>query len=410
MSKRYIVLLVAVAAIALAGSGCGEVRQQSLRGGEMVMTTANYRAINQTPAGDSPVVGRVKPAYITCAEPSPDVAKAVSTALDIGASGSVTLPSGVSPEIALAISRARAEALVQLTERLATTQLLRDGLHSACEAYANGAISDTTYAVMLSRFDKTMVTMLLGELAAGAFGRPLAAAGAGSEGTASAAADLADKMAKTKNAEAGLQAAKNRQAEVDAKAQEAKGDPAKAPAVEQEQAQAKEGTDTAQKDVTDSLKAETASAAKVATLTAAGAITPTAHADVANTLAEIQRKYIENLNFDALEVACVSALDRAGETIRVRGVAASGTTAEPPGGLTPLAAYCLSGILPEIQKQKGELLRAIINRAEALKDADAQRAKTRAEMKAGLKEIEEYVAAAKALIEQVKSLKAVEFK
>ena len=34
-----------------------------------------------------------------------------------------------------------------------------------------GAISDTTYAVLLSRYGETMITMLLGELAAGAFGR-----------------------------------------------------------------------------------------------------------------------------------------------------------------------------------------------------------------------------------------------
>jgi hypothetical protein len=58
-----------------------------------------------------------------------------------------------------------------MTERTQTIQLLRDSLYRACEAYANGALSDTTYALLLSRYDDTMVTMLSSELVAGAFGR-----------------------------------------------------------------------------------------------------------------------------------------------------------------------------------------------------------------------------------------------
>ena len=106
----------------------------------MLVTTADYRTINQTSTGSRSVQGRISPTYITCAEPSPDVAKAVSTALSVSGSGGVTLPNGVTADVAAAVSRARAEALVQPGERLATIQLLRDGLHRACEAYANGAL------------------------------------------------------------------------------------------------------------------------------------------------------------------------------------------------------------------------------------------------------------------------------
>src|SRR5204862_6868923 len=83
---------------------------------------------------------------------------------------------------------ARAESLAQLTNRLATIQLLRDGLYRACEAYANGAVSEITYAIMLSRFDKLMVTLLTGELVAGNFGQSLAVLGTGSSGGAGAGA------------------------------------------------------------------------------------------------------------------------------------------------------------------------------------------------------------------------------
>ena len=50
-------------------------------------------------------------------------------------------------------------------------------MYRACEAYQNGAISDTSYTLMLARFDKTMASMLASEIAAGAFGRNLATLG-----------------------------------------------------------------------------------------------------------------------------------------------------------------------------------------------------------------------------------------
>ncbi len=60
-----------------------------------------------------------------------------------------------------------AEAMAQLGQRLATIQLLRDGLYRACEAYANGALDKSSYSMILSRFDDTMITLLLGAEEAG---------------------------------------------------------------------------------------------------------------------------------------------------------------------------------------------------------------------------------------------------
>jgi hypothetical protein len=446
--------VVVVSILATLCGACSDVRLKSLHGGQMLVTPAEYRAISQIPAGDKSIHGRISPKYLTCSEPSPDVAKALSTAFNVSASGGVTLPNGVTPEVAAAVSRAHAEALVQLGERLATIQLLRDGLHSACEAYANGAISDTTYAVMLSRFDKTMVTMLVSELTAGAFGRSLAAAGAGSEGSSSAAADLADKVTKSRQAEVAVQTAQQQRDAAQAAVGQA--DDSSKAAAQQTLDRSTKTLENSQRDFSNSLKAEAASAAKVATITAAGGISTSNNPEIAKTLAEIQRKYIENLNFDALEVACVSALDRGHSEDEVRAKAeAYGKTASQYGSLlaeayhkpsqggaeveamskdlakassgekkamtamanaahgasiTPLAAYCMSDLLPIIQAKKGELLKAVIIRAEKLKDSAVERADSRSEMKSALKEVEEYVAAVKALLEQIRVLKAVEVK
>jgi len=380
------------------------------------------------------------------------VAKAVSTAFNMSSSGGVTLPNGVTPEVAVAISRAHAEALVQLTERLATIQLLRDGLHRACEAYANGAISDTTYAVMLSRFDKMMVTMLVSELAAGAFGRSLAAAGAGSEGSASAAADLADKVTKARQAEATLKGAEAQRDAAAAQVEAAKDAAAKTVA-QQNLERTKKDVENADRDYKNSLKAEASSAAKIATITAAGGVTSSHNPEIVKTLAEIQRKYIENLNFDALEVGCISALDRGRDEANMRAqavvygkaasqyglwlanasetaprmdgdtttavsalamapdnprpAAAMATTAAQSASMTPFAAYCMSDVLPIIQAKKGALLNAIVSRAEGLKDADIKRAASRDEMQKSLREVEDYVATATKVLEQLKSLKAI---
>lgn len=151
---------------------------------EFDVATGEYKRLGMVD-GDSVVKNH--PNRIICAEPSPDVAQAISAAFT--AAAQVEVNQSAAPAAGAAagatqgaqgsgsLGSSYAASIAQLGERLATVQLLRDKMYRACEAYQNGAISDTSYTLMLSRFDKTMSSMLAAEVAAGAFGRNLAALG-----------------------------------------------------------------------------------------------------------------------------------------------------------------------------------------------------------------------------------------
>jgi len=117
----------------------------------------------------SPVTGYNHPNHILCPEPSPDVAVSVSKAIEAVAKGSFqegdkTVSGEASGKFQLI------KNVVQLGNRLGTIQLLRDEMSDLCRAYANGAISKSTYAVRLSRLDKKMVALMATELATNAIG------------------------------------------------------------------------------------------------------------------------------------------------------------------------------------------------------------------------------------------------
>jgi hypothetical protein len=326
-----------------------------------LLTSAEIRAVHRTGLSTGSRHGWVEPTYITCAEPSPDVAKAFSESVNTGLTAAISNPaSGVDPKIAASASVAQAEALAQLGERLATMQLLRDGLFRACEAYANGAISDSTYAVLLSRTDDTMVTMLLGEIAGGAFGRSLAGLGTGAEGTSSASLDATRDESRSREAEASLDQAIARQNEAGAAlAKAATADTPNPAVVEDAQdklTQTSKEVEQASLKLSDALKAEATSKARAEFVTVAGAITPgLQNAAIAESLTMMQRKYIENIHFDSAEVACLTALDR------------------PAAQATPFVEFCKSNLLPGIQQYKAEVLRAILARHWAEVDAVAKR-------------------------------------
>lgn len=120
-------------------------------------TAADTRIVTQRP---HPLFnGR----QVICTEPSPDVAKALSTARQLTASGGNGTVSG-----SLAASAATASAVAELAGRSTALLGLRDGLYRACEAYANGALGDSAYALVLSRYGQIMITLFLGQDAAGA--------------------------------------------------------------------------------------------------------------------------------------------------------------------------------------------------------------------------------------------------
>lgn len=89
---------------------------------------------------------------VTCAEPSPDVLKAVADSLSAQAEVAGRGGGG--------LSTSSAESAASIGLRTATIQLLRDGLYRICEAYANGALSEFGYALALSNFDEIMIRLI----------------------------------------------------------------------------------------------------------------------------------------------------------------------------------------------------------------------------------------------------------
>jgi len=116
-------------------------------------STAEYRYISQRKRaqndGDQDIV---------CSEPSPDIAKAFSTAV----SANVSHATGSE-----GVSFAQSQAIAQLGKRYATVELLRDLRFRDCEDYANGIIDRVEYGYRLSRYSGLVVTLLGIEMVSG---------------------------------------------------------------------------------------------------------------------------------------------------------------------------------------------------------------------------------------------------
>src|SRR5262245_11026581 len=106
---------------------------------KIVLTDATQRAITVVKVQTDQDGRRVKPQRVVCAEPSPDIARAVSSAIEstLKAKGEY---SGASAALEGTLNRTFSESIAQLGSRLATIQLLRDELSDLCRAYANGEI------------------------------------------------------------------------------------------------------------------------------------------------------------------------------------------------------------------------------------------------------------------------------
>ena len=127
-------------------------------GGRWGFTTADVRLITQRM---HPVLGN----EIICAEPGPDVAKAVSTSAGLQAQGG---SGSASAQIAVAASSA--EAAMELAGRSTALLALRDGLFRACEAYGNGVLGQDAYALIISRYSTLMSTLFLAQDMTGVVG------------------------------------------------------------------------------------------------------------------------------------------------------------------------------------------------------------------------------------------------
>jgi hypothetical protein len=99
---------------------------------------------------------------VICSEPSPDVAKALSTAFQLSAS----VKAGTAADVGGGVGSSSAEAIKELAGRTTALLALRDALFKACEGYANGSLGANTYAIVMARYGQLMTTLFLGQDAA----------------------------------------------------------------------------------------------------------------------------------------------------------------------------------------------------------------------------------------------------
>jgi hypothetical protein len=102
-------------------------------------------------------------APVVCEEPSPDWASAFTNTLS--ASGNGSAPAG--PTVGVNASGSSAETITALQGRTAGVVALRDGLYSACQAYANGMIGKDAYSLILSQYGNLLVALANGPPAGG---------------------------------------------------------------------------------------------------------------------------------------------------------------------------------------------------------------------------------------------------
>jgi len=168
--------LFAITASAMLISGCSQLLgpgngipgARSLNEGATLLPASNYHLITVRPAPQfiAPQSPPKANQDIMCTEPSPDWATALSTAINLSASGSA--PSG--PSASISGGGNTSEAITAMLGRTAGVVALRDGLYSACQAYANGIIGRDSYALIISQYGDLLV-----QLAGGSTASPSAA-------------------------------------------------------------------------------------------------------------------------------------------------------------------------------------------------------------------------------------------
>jgi hypothetical protein len=132
----------------------------SAQGSAVLLPGADYHlAIVRTGPPFRQSDGTVFPGQnILCEEPSPDWAIAYGAAFAGAASGGASGgPSG-----SVSGSATTTEAITAAAGRTAGVVALRDGLYSACEAYANQAIGKDAYSLILSQYGNLLVALASG--------------------------------------------------------------------------------------------------------------------------------------------------------------------------------------------------------------------------------------------------------
>src|SRR5208282_3483016 len=118
---------------------------------ETLATGPNIRLVSERERA----LPNAPPLPTMCTEPSPDVAVAFGRSLS--AQASITARGGTSGSGQFAA--ASTEAATELAGRTAGVLALRDGLYAACQAYANGALGQNAYAMVLSQYGNLLVAL-----------------------------------------------------------------------------------------------------------------------------------------------------------------------------------------------------------------------------------------------------------
>lgn len=272
--------------------------------GQYIVTDAKQRLVTYmrvTP--DRQFAGRVGISKVVCAEPSPDVAQAIQQALSASLSAS-TRTADKSASLGGDAGFAAAESVAQLGRRIATIQLLRDELADLCRSFANGAVSSTTYTLRLSRLDKKMITLLMGEAATGALSQPtMALLGAAGGGTAPIAGP--EELAAAEKARS--DALKELQSAEEALAKATTDDDKAAKRAEVTKAQNK----LYEKEIAlMQLRVRTARAQTGASMPPGAASAPATISDrVADIFPRLQKNFLEDDDLGIVLDACINSLD-----------------------------------------------------------------------------------------------------
>ncbi len=130
----------------------------------------NVRTIAK-PDKDGNIEPSIERRAILCAEPSPDVLTAIANTIDIELRDKSVRTGGDSAETAAKLAGSLSETAETIGNRTQVIQLLRDGFYRACEAYANGALDDFGYSMVLSHIDLFMLQLLSADALGRAQGR-----------------------------------------------------------------------------------------------------------------------------------------------------------------------------------------------------------------------------------------------
>ena len=312
MFRRFALLtILSLTACSLPPSGILKVR--NLTGDRVVATDARLRIVNNAEIATASIPGEVDPNRIICTEPSPDVATTIASSF----SGGFNFPNFGNTSI----SAAQVEGLVQLGERTATIQLLRDKMYQTCLAYANGAISGTTYSFIMSRLDDTIVTLLMGETAGGAFGRELASIDGKADTSASATlsslpgdiANLDERIAATAAAEEELRTAEENLSKHNAitpKPEDKEAHNARTTELETAVKKAEEKRGAVQRLMKDTLEVVSKSAAEISKIEGGDGLDATPDPLIAATLADMQAEFLSQDLSSSVVTACLVELGR----------------------------------------------------------------------------------------------------